>query len=42
MYESQMRDPIHHSNVQNVEFTVRGREISVEAAEGYMVFRYVL
>lgn len=44
MYESQMRDPIHHSSVQNVEFTarVRGREISVEAAEGYMVFRHVL
>ena len=44
MYESQMRDHIHHSSVQNVEFTarVRGREISVEAAEGYMVFRHVL
>ena len=44
MYESQMRDAIHHSSVQNVEFTakVRGREISVEAAEGYMVFRHVL
>jgi len=44
MYESQMRDPIHHSSVQNVEFTarVRGREVSVEAAEGYMVFRHVL
>lgn len=44
MYKSQMRDPIHHSSVQNVEFTarVRGREVSVEAAEGYMVFRHVL
>jgi len=44
MYESQMRDAIHHSSVQNVEFTakVRCREISVEAAEGYMVFRHVL
>ncbi len=44
MYESQMRDSIHHSSVQNVEFTarVRGHEISVEAAEGYMVFRHVL
>lgn len=44
MHESQMRDPIHHSSVQNVEYTarVRGREVSVEAAEGYMVFRHVL
>jgi len=44
MHKSQMRDGIHHSSVQNVEFTarVRGREISVEAAEGYMVFRHVL
>lgn len=44
MYESQMRDAIHHSSVQNVEYIarVRGREVSVEAAEGYMVFRHVL
>jgi len=44
MYESQMRDAIHHSSVQNVEYIarMRGREISVEAAEGYMVFRHVL
>lgn len=44
MYASQMRDAIHHSSVQNVEFIarVRGREVSVEAAEGYMVFRHVL
>lgn len=44
MHESQMRDPIHHSSVQNVEYTarLRGSEISVEAAEGYMVFRHVL
>ena len=44
MHRSQMRDPIHHSSVQNVEFIarVRGREVSVEAAEGYMVFRHVL
>lgn len=44
MHRSQMRDPIHHSSLQNVEYTarVRGREISVEAAEGYMVFRHVL
>ena len=44
MHQSQMRDPIHHSSVQNVEYTarLRGSEISVEAAEGYMVFRHVL
>ncbi|MCP4642752.1 MAG: hypothetical protein GY851_20060 [bacterium] len=44
MHQSQMRDAIHHSSVQNVEYTarVRGREVSVDAAEGYMVFRHVL
>jgi N-acetylglucosamine malate deacetylase 1 len=44
MHESQMRDPIHHSSVQNVEYTcrLRGSEISVAAAEGFMVFRQVL
>ena len=44
MHKSQMRDAIHHSSVQNVEYTarLRGSEISVEAAEGYMVFRHVL
>ncbi|HOT52021.1 MAG TPA: PIG-L family deacetylase, partial [Candidatus Hydrogenedentes bacterium] len=44
MYESQMRDAIHHSSVQNVEYIarVRGREVSVEAAEGYMVFRHLV
>lgn len=44
MHRSQMREAVHHSSIQNVEFTarVRGREISVEAAEAYMVFRQVL
>lgn len=44
MHESQMRDDIHHSSVKNVEYTarLRGSEISVAAAEGYMVFRHVL
>ncbi|MBN2312217.1 MAG: PIG-L family deacetylase [Candidatus Hydrogenedentes bacterium] len=44
MHRSQMRDSIHHSSIQNVEYTarVRGREVSVDAAEGYMVFRHVL
>ena len=44
MHHSQMRDSIHHSSLQNVEYTarVRGREISVEAAEAYMAFRLAL
>lgn len=44
MHSSQMRESIHHSSVQNVEYTarVRGREVSVDAAEGYMVFRQLL
>jgi LmbE family N-acetylglucosaminyl deacetylase len=44
LHKSQMRDDIHHSSVQNVEYTarLRGSEISVKAAEGYMVFRCVL
>jgi len=44
LHHSQMRDPIHHSSIQNVEYTarLRGSEISVAAAEGYMVFRCVL
>jgi len=44
MHKSQMRDAIHHSSLQNVESIarVRGREISVEAAEGYVLFRHVL
>ena len=44
MHQSQMRNAIHHSSVQNVEYTarVRGREVSVEAAEAYMLFRQLL
>lgn len=44
LHKSQMRDPVHHSSLQNVEYTarLRGSEISVKAAEGYMVFRCVL
>lgn len=44
LHQSQMRDSIHHSSIQNVEYTarLRGSEISVVAAEGYMVFRCVL
>jgi len=44
MHRSQMRESIHHSSLENVEFIarVRGREISVDAAEAYMTFRQVL
>ncbi len=44
LHKSQMRDAIHHSSLENVEYTarLRGSEISVAAAEGYMVFRCVL
>ena len=44
MHKSQMRHRLHHSSLENVEFIakVRGREISVEAAEGFMLFRGVL
>ncbi len=43
LHKSQMRDAIHHSSIQNVEYTarLRGSEISVAAAEGYVVFRQV-
>jgi LmbE family N-acetylglucosaminyl deacetylase len=44
MHKSQMRDPVHHSSVENVEYQarLRGSEISVAAAEGFMSFRHVL
>ncbi len=44
MHASQMRDAIHHSSVQNVEYAarVRGSEVSVAAAEAYMLFRQLL
>ncbi|MBI2422561.1 MAG: PIG-L family deacetylase [Candidatus Hydrogenedentes bacterium] len=44
LHQSQMRDPIHHSSLENVEHMarLRGSEISVAAAEGYMLFRQIL
>jgi LmbE family N-acetylglucosaminyl deacetylase len=44
LHRSQMREAIHHSSVQNVEYMarLRGSEISVEAAEGFMTFRMAL
>lgn len=44
LHSSQMRDAVHHSSLQNVEYMarLRGSEISVAAAEGYMLFRMAL
>lgn len=44
LHQSQMRDSIHHSSVQNVEYAarLRGSEVSVAAAEGYMLFRQLI
>ena len=44
MHRSQMRDAIHHSSVENVEHMarLRGSEVSVAAAEGFMLFRHLL
>jgi len=44
LHRSQMREAVHHSSLENVECAarVRGSEISVAAAEGYMLFRQVL
>ncbi len=44
LHGSQMRDAIHHSSAANVEAMtrVRGSEVSVKAAEGFMLFRQVL
>jgi LmbE family N-acetylglucosaminyl deacetylase len=41
---SQRKDPLHHASVENVETLARarGREISVEAAEGYMCLRFAV
>ena len=42
-YKSQVRNKIHHCSLENVEWIarVRGREVSVEAAEAFMVHRFV-
>ncbi len=43
-YRSQLKPDIHHASLKNVEnwAKVRGREISVEAAEAYMCLRFVI
>ena len=42
-YQSQMRTGVHHCSMQNVEWLarVRGREVSVEAAEAFMCHRFL-
>ncbi|MFC2171328.1 PIG-L deacetylase family protein [Acidobacteriota bacterium] len=44
MHASQLRPSVHHGSVESVEFwaKARGREISVDAAEGFMCMRFVL
>lgn len=43
-HRSQIKHRIHHASLENVEWLarVRGREISVEAAEAFMCHRFVL
>ena len=40
-YKSQVRSRLHHASLENIEWLarVRGREVSVEAAEAFMVHR---
>lgn len=44
LHRSQNRPSIHHGSVPSVEYwaRVRGREVSVEAAEAYMCLRFLL
>ncbi len=43
-YRSQVRSKIHHCSLENVEWIsrVRGREVSVEAAEAFMCHRFLV
>jgi len=43
-HASQIKSRLHHASLENVEWLarVRGREISVEAAEAYMCHRFVI
>src|SRR5436190_21312550 len=44
LHQSQLRPSIHHGSLESVEYwaRVRGREVSVEAAEAYMCLRFML
>lgn len=43
-YRSQVRPRLHHASLENIEYLarVRGREVSVEAAEAFMVHRFLV
>ncbi|HXV27730.1 MAG TPA: PIG-L family deacetylase, partial [bacterium] len=43
-YKSQVRSSLHHGSLENVEWVarVRGREVSVDAAEAFMVHRILV
>lgn len=43
-HKSQMKPSLHHASIENIEnlAKVRGREISVEAAEAFMCHRFVI
>jgi len=43
-YKSQVRSAIHHCSAENVEWIarVRGREVSVDAAEAFMCHRFLI
>lgn len=43
-YQSQLRSGVHHCSRENVEWLarVRGREVSVEAAEAFMCHRFLI
>lgn len=44
LHKSQLRDSLHHCSIDNLNnlIRLRGREISVEAAEAFMCYRFVL
>ncbi|RKY31385.1 MAG: hypothetical protein DRP67_02700 [Candidatus Omnitrophota bacterium] len=43
-YKSQLKPPPHHASLKSIEYLarMRGREISVEAAEAFVCYRFVL
>lgn len=44
MYKSQRKPSTHHASIESLEYLskVRGREISVEAAEAFVCYRFVI
>lgn len=44
MYETQKKSSTHHASVESIEYLskVRGREVSVDAAEAFMSYRFVI